>query len=166
MVSREREVFREVFRQNIKDIFGYVSRRIKSGHDAEDLAQEVFAVFWKNISGFIAEYPENIKGVRAWLFKVADFKIMHYLEDATKKTNTEISLELMPDLPVNDDPEHLAADILPNWITEEDKKLLELKLQGYKLNEIADKLGITYGACRMRSARLLNDLREYFNKVN
>lgn len=74
----------------------------------------------------------------------------------------EVSTELVPELA---DPKTLldSGDFpLPDWLSEGDKKLLFLKVSGYSLKEIADQLGVSYAACRMRSSRLARDLKNFW----
>ncbi len=163
MTPEKEKIYQELFVENFQRLCQYIYRNTGSRSDAEDIIQEVFIALLFHLNGFAAEYPDNAKQIRSWLFRVADNKLLHYWRDQ-KLLDTEVSIELLPDLTdPRTDPES-AWFSLPDWLDPEDKRLLYLKYSGYSLREIAARLGITYGACRMRSSRLADSLKKYFEK--
>ncbi len=166
MTPEKEKIYQELFVENSRRLYQYIYRNTGNRSDTEDIIQEVFIVLLFRLNGFAAEYPDNAKQIRSWLFRVADNKLLHYWRDQ-KLLDAEVSIELLPDLPDLADPQAGLESVdllLPDWLDPEDKQLIYWKYSGYSLQEIAVRLGITHGACRMRSSRLADSLKKYFEK--
>jgi len=164
-VTPEKErIYEELFETNTNRLYQYIYRKVGDHSDTEDIAQDVFIAFLFHFDEFIPEHPNNSKQVRAWLFRVADNKVLHYWRKNQRVLDMEVSTELLPDLIDEMASPDETKPSLPDWLSAEDKQLLYLKYSGYSLQEIAPRLGITYGACRMRSTRLTDKLKKYFLK--
>lgn len=162
MTPEKEKIYQELFVENFQRLYQYIYRNTGNRSDAEDIIQEVFIALLFHLNDFAAEYPDNVKRIRSWLFGVTDNKLLHYWRDQ-KQLDTEVSIELLPDLAgTQAGPENIDL-FLPDWLAPEDKQLIYWKCSGYSLKEIAARLGITYGACRMRSVRLANSLKKYFD---
>lgn len=162
MTPEKEKIYQELFVENFRRLYQYIYRNAGSNADTEDITQEVFIALLFHLNEFAPEYPDNEKLIRTWLFRVADNKLLHYWRDQ-KLLDTEISIELLPELEdTRPDSENIEL-LLPDWLDPEDKRLLYWKYCGYSLKEIAERLGITYGACRMRSVRLADSLGKYFD---
>lgn len=161
MTPEKEAIYQELFVANLPRLYQYIYRNTGGRGDTDDIMQEVFIVLLFRLNDFAAEYPDNEKIIRAWLFGVADNKLRHYWRDQ-KRLDAEISTELLPEL-ADTHPDSESIDLLlPDWLGPEDKRLIYWKYCGYSLKEIAARLGITYGACRMRSVRLADSLKKYF----
>lgn len=164
MTPEKERIYQELFEANTNRLYQYIYRKTGDDSDTEDIVQDVFIAFLFHFDEFIPEYPNNSKQVMAWLFRVAGNKVLHYWRKNQKILDTEISTELLPEL-IDQQAAFGETDLsLPDWLSPEDKRLIFLKYSGYSLREIAPRLGITYGACRMRSARLAEKLKKYFDK--
>ncbi len=164
MTAEEEKIYQELFVGNFQRLYQYIYRKTGDRPGTEDMLQEVFIALLFHMDRFAPEYPSNAKQIRSWLFRVTDHKLLHYWRKNQRVLDTEISIELLPDLiDGRADPESVELS-LPDWLDPEDKRLLYLKYSGYSLKEIAARLGISYGACRMRSVRLASSLKKYFEK--
>ncbi len=163
MTPEKEKIYQELFVENFQRLYQYIYRKAGDRSGTVDMLQEVFIALLFHLDKFAPEYPGNTKQIRTWLFRVADNKLLHYWRKNQKLLDTEISLELLPDLTGSRDDLESVALSLPDWLDPEDKRLLCLKCSGYSLQEIAARLGISYGACRMRSIRLANSLKEFFD---
>lgn len=162
MTPEKENIYQELFMENFRRLYQYIYRNTGSRADTEDITQEVFIALLFHLNEFVPKYPGNEKLIRTWLFRVADNKLLHYWRDQ-KLLDTEISTELLPELEdTRPSPENVEL-LLPDWLAPEDKRLLYWKYCGYSLKEIAARLGITYGACRMRSVRLADSLEKHFD---
>jgi len=162
-VTPEKErIYRELFEQNTNLVYSYIFRRVGIESDTEDITQDVFVALLFHLDEFIPGYPDNANQIRSWLFGVAYKKLLHYWRRNQKILDMEISTELLPDLKDNRSAPDENGLSLPDWLCPRDKKLLSMKYCGYSLKEIAPHLGLSYGACRMRSVRLADELKKYF----
>lgn len=154
----------EIYTENTGLLYQYIFRRTGNKADAEDILHEVFIVMLFKMNQFLGEYPDNAGQVRAYLFGIANKQLLHYWRDHRDIWNTEISMELLPDL--TDPQSDFSGSELsfPDWVTPQDRKLLLLKCEGYSLKDIAGQLGISYPACRMRISRLTRDLKKFWGK--
>lgn len=164
MTSEKERIYQELFEANTNRLYQYIYRKIGDHPATEDIIQEVFIALLFHFDEFDPGHPDSAKRVKAWLFNVADNKVLHYWRKNQRVLDMEVSLELVPDLMDELAVPDGAKPSLPNWLSPEDKQLLFLKCSGYSLQEIAPRLGITYGACRMRSIRLTDKLKKHFKK--
>lgn len=161
-MSKKEKIYQEIYLKNTKALYQYIFRMTGDRDDTEDILHEVFIVMLFKLDQFLADYPDNARQVTAFLFGIAKKQLLHYWRDNHKIWDMEVSMELVPDL---SDPRDGFRDCeltLPHWLTPMDKKLLLLRGEGYSLNEIRLQLGISYGACRMRSSRLNRELKKFF----
>ena len=146
----------DIFRKYQAQLKGFISRRVSSKEDSEDILQNVFYQFMKNDQ---ADNP--IEQISAWLYSVARNQIidrsrkhreeeMPYLsgydEDGTFLK--ELS-ELMPDEDQSPEMDYLRAMVweeLENALLElpdEQRTVFELtELEGVPFKEIAESTGI------------------------
>ncbi len=162
MTPEKERVYQKLYEEYTNTLYQYIYRRVGVKSDTEDVIHEVFIALLFHLDEFIADYPHNLDQIRSWLFGVARNKLRHYWRKNAPILDTEVSMELLPDLP---DP-HGSLDedefSFPDWLKDEDKKLLLLKYSGYSLREVAARMGLTYGACRMRSCRLEKELKIFW----
>lgn len=164
MNSENEQIFREIYEANSRWLYQYIYRQIGDAPYAEDIFQEVAVALLFHLGNFQAGYPDNAKQVRAWLCGVAKNKLKHFWRKEYRALKLEVSTELVPEL-VDRRTEITDGELaLPEWLEPMDQKLLSLRVMGYSLKEIAGQLGITYAACRMRSSRLMGELKKYFEK--
>ena len=59
----------------LKPIYSFVYRYVGNGQDAEDITQEVFVKFWRNLKKFDQE-----KSFKTWIFSIAKNASLDYLK--------------------------------------------------------------------------------------
>ena len=99
-LSGERIALEILIRRNLKMVFNFLYRLVKSRELAEDLSQETFVKSWKNIAKFDSE-----KKFKNWILTIAKNTALDYL----KKKQREVYLE-----------DEDGLDILENFADEED----------------------------------------------
>lgn len=121
---------------------------------AETAVQETFLVALR----FRNKLYSSEKPV-GWLYNALKFAIKHVRRDRTSFLTHTLPLDSVPDhdLIANDYYSAMSKDVKES----EDMKLLEeFYIQGYSIREIADRLGISVGACKMRIMRAKEHLRK------
>jgi RNA polymerase sigma-70 factor (ECF subfamily) len=149
------------FRRHYLQVYRFVRRRTSSREDAEDVAQAVFEDAVAGLERFTTERPAP---VLAWLYTVAGRRLG---DEARRRARQPASVTL-EEAAVDGDasPEYgrEVASLLRTAIARlpfEQRQVVVMKLlQGRRYAEIADSLGISEEACRMRLSRALRTLRE------
>lgn len=148
----------EAFERHYATVYRFVRRRTAGRAEAEDLTQEVFAAAVAALGEARVESPPPL----AWLYTVAQRRLV----DAARRGR----LAAVP-TPAEEEPavrdagygwevaEALAGAVAA--LPESQRDVVVAKLwEGRPLSEIADRLGTTEAACKMRLARGLAQLRD------
>ncbi len=153
-------VAESAFRRHYAEVYRFVRRRTRSREDAEDVAQAVFENAVVRLEGF----KPGASPVLAWLYTVAGRRLA---DEARRRRRQPSTVPL----------EHAAAhrEARPEYgrdidsilrtsiaaLPAEQRQVVVMKLlEGRRYSEIADRLGISEEACRMRLSRALRTLRE------
>lgn len=132
-------------------------RMVRNPADAEDLAQEVWVKIWQRIGSFRGD-----SAFRAWLYKIATNACLEWLRSKRRKPThqTEIGNTYLADS--RSDPEDRAfnADRLKRLLDAVSALPIGLQLplvlkvtEGLSYDEIAEALGCTVAAAKMRVSR-------------
>lgn len=140
-----------------KMVLDFLKRKVPEIH-AEDLRQEIFIKILKNISQLREEQK-----ITDWIYQItrntiADFYRKVYRE----KNNLQVPTETETFTEIKE--QHLYCCLLP-FIKEMPahlKVVIEGYLDGKKLQEIADEIGITLSACKSRVRKAKELLKQNF----
>ncbi len=162
--KRDPSRFAALYDGHFHRIYAYVSRRVGSRAEAEDITAETFHQALENLPKF------EWRGVpfAAWLFRIASNAISdHYRREAKQK-------ELPPaDPPPDDGIEDADADrraqvfrnvaVLPA----DQRRVIQLRFAEEKsIREVAEALGRSEGAVKQLQFRALQTLRERMRDAN
>ena len=107
-------------------------------------------------------FPDKLKNSEkpvGWLYKALRYTIMHIQRDRQRVLKLNISIEELPERSLAFEDSYSVID--DETAQSEDMRLLvEFLCEGYTLQEIANKRGITLGACKMRIKRAKERLRK------
>ena len=140
-------------------VMGYLCARINRRADAEDLASEVFE---KAFSRF-DQYDQSKSSISTWIFTITrNTLIDHYRRtkpqeelDENLSDDTEIDEGLLQ----NESLEELASAL--KRMPEELRDIIVLRYYDNKpLTEVADMMGLSYGAVKLRHQKALGMLRK------
>jgi RNA polymerase sigma-70 factor, ECF subfamily len=147
------ELAAQAFRRHYRQIYGFVRRRTASDSEAEDIAAEVFA----DAAAALERFEPGATPVLAWLYTVARRRLA---DEARRRSRTpglatiEPSVEYGPDV-----TKALRRSI--GALPEGQRAVVVLKLiEGWSFREIAERLGVSEAACKMRLSRALEQLRD------
>ncbi len=160
IIVKYEETFDMIAKQFYNAIFKYCCVRLKKENDAYDCTQEVFLIFFKKMNKL--RISENIG---AWLYRTADNVIKNFY----RKNKTHISLDDVPDIPAEIDPESVVeADIpLSGIISEQEYKLIaSYYIDKEDINVIAKNLNITKDAAYKRIQRIKAKIAKHIGKTN
>jgi RNA polymerase sigma-70 factor (ECF subfamily) len=149
------------FRRHYAQVYRFLRRRTESDEVAEDLAQAVFADAAARLQRLGREDPP----VLAWLYTVARRRLVDRARSAARGQGTLASLDEARARPIEETLEYgadLASAIAASIreLPEGQRQVVVMKLlEGRPFAEIAERLGLSEAACKMRFSRGLEALR-------
>ena len=149
----------ELYEQYRPKVFSYFYYKLNNFHEAEDLTEDVFLKIFKKIDSF----DDSKSSISTWIFNVSKNTLIDYYR--TKKDG----LELLDNYDYvdenNNDVDPLMLNDLANALDklpDIQKNIIVLRYyENYSLKEIAEKLSISYGVCKLRHNEALNNLKKY-----
>ena len=151
--ARFEEIYASNYSNVIRVCLGYVS-----GDEvlAKELSQEVFIKVWENLSSFRQE-----ASVSTWIYRITVNTCLLYFRKKKKENTTAITkpIEQTEDegyIRKESQLEKMYACI--NKLPQEQKAIILLELEGVPQKEIAEIIGLTHEAIRVRIHRIKNNL--------
>ena len=139
-------------------VMGYIRARIRSSADAEDIHSEVFEKILRKIEDF----DETKASLNTWIFTITRNTVIDHFR-RTKPSeeldeNLSDNIELDEGLLNSETLSELAAAL--KRLPEQMRDIIVLRYyDGKPLTEIADLMGLSYGAVKLRHQSALNRLR-------
>jgi RNA polymerase sigma-70 factor (ECF subfamily) len=165
------QAFAAVFERYHRDIYLYCLRRLGNPSDADDAAATVFMKAYAALGRFRPRSAGSGMTFRSWIFAIAHNVIV----DAWRKPSRTVSL----DSPTGTDiaertptagfsPEHLAIRseeartvlTLLDHLPDNQRAVVELRLAGLSIKEIANALGMSTAAAKSNQFRGYQRLRD------
>lgn len=144
----DEDAFRRVGAAHLDFVYSVCRREGLTSEQSQDVTQEVFLALAKNSRRL------RTGTVAAWLYAVAVRKSKDVRRSSKRLANLE------PEDPKLDDERDLDLSAAIAALPEVDREVIVLRyLQGMTNREVADRLGSTEDAVRMRCARVLQRLR-------
>jgi RNA polymerase sigma-70 factor, ECF subfamily len=154
-----------LFRAVYPHLCAYANKFLNDIDEAEEIVQEVFYKLWKN-----REHLDETQSIRAYLFTAVKNSCFKFLEHQKVKDKYKGLLEYVYRLSAlqdNSAHETLVAGELEkefnkalDQLPEQCRKIFELsRFEGYKYNEIADKLKISPKTVETQMSRALHKIR-------
>lgn len=146
----------EAFERHYGSVYRFVRRQATGREEAEDLTQEVFVSAVAALDSARVESPPPLR----WLYTVAQRRL---IDAGRRRRLTEVVAEEEPrayeSVYGREVAETLARAVAD--LPDSQRLVVVAKLwEGRGLSEIADRLGTTEAACKMRLARGLAQLRD------
>ena len=151
--------YENIYKQYRPIVFSYISARVASREDAEDLCQEVFL----KLAGALENYDSKKAAVSTLVYRIAHNTVIDYYR--TSRKHEEISEEdaVLPsaeDIVMDRDQARELAEAIGR-LPEQQRDILILRFyRGWTLVKIAKEMGLTYNTVVGRQKRALEKLRE------
>jgi len=151
----DREAVGTLFRRHHAAVYAYCARVVLDGPAASDLAQETFVRVFRYRSGFSGV------GFAAWLYRIARNVCYDHLRGVRRRVQTEADWVRERTGPAADGSERGALlETGLARLSAEDREIISLtRFQDLPYDEVADVLGCTPTAARVRLHRALKRLR-------
>jgi RNA polymerase sigma-70 factor (ECF subfamily) len=149
-----------IFERYNKRLYNFYFQMIRDKAVCEDMTQ---TVFYK-----VMRYRTSYKGGQfvSWIFKIARNVFSDHYQKSKKTSNTE-DLELIVNknadnkVEINDDIAHLHNAL--NKLNKEERELIVLnRFQGIKYDKLADIVGSTEGAVKVKVHRIIKKLKTVY----
>ncbi len=156
--------FAAVYERYVDPIYRYCVTRVGSPADAEDATSQTFARAFGALSTFRSRPDLAGGGVRSWLFTIAHNVVVSGYRDR-RPTSPLADADLLIDPDPTPDEQAIAAErreILLGSIarlSDDQRRVVELRLAGLSGPEIAAVLGRSHGAIKMMQFRAIDRLR-------
>lgn len=123
---------------------------------AKELAQQTFIKVWENLSSFREEAQ-----VATWIYRITVNTCLLHFRRKKKENTTELNQQLIQ--PEAEDHMTKQAQMAQmyaciNQLKAEQKSIILLELEGIPQKEIAEVMGLTHEAVRVRIHRIKNKL--------
>ena len=147
-----------LYKQYSGKVMGYISARVRSRADAEDLCSDVF----EKVQRKLGEFDETKASVSTWIFTITRNTVIdHYRRTRPSEEldeNLSDSTELDEGLLNNETLSELAVAL--KALPEDLRALIVLRYyDGKPLTEVAKIMGLSYGAVKLRHQSALVKLR-------
>ena len=150
----------EIYLQYKDKVFGYIRNHVNSTEDAEDLCSEVFIKIYDKLD----TYDETKARLSTWIYSVTSNTVIDFYR--TNHIHSEIPEDLqdskstVEDEVLNGENLKLLADALEQ-LPEELRDLIVLRYyKGYTLQQVSEKMNLSYGVTKLRHREALGKLQE------
>lgn len=155
--------FVDLYEENFERVYAFVSRRVHSRADVEDITAEVFHQALANIAKF------EWRGVpfAAWLYRIAANAIADRWQRASREQGNPASNPADRSESVDVEKSERAAQLfkLVSGLPEDQRRVIDMRFAEEKsIREIAQTLGRTPGAVKQLQFRGIQSLRAQFEK--
>ena len=166
----KKESFLSLFKEYESKIYNFIYRMTQNEADAEELTQEVFIRVWNGLDGL-----RSGSSVTPWIYRIASNACF----DSFRKNKRTLKEEILePDdeflydakIPLIEDEIYKSkmAECIRSYIAKlpEDYRAVILlhDIEGFKNSDIADMLGISLDAVKIRLHRARGRLREVLSR--
>ena len=148
----------ELYSAYREKVLGYLSARVNSRQDAEDLCSDVFEQAFRSLP----RYDPDKASMNTWIFAIARYTLINHMQRSAR------AVPLCVELPAPEDPETslLREETLSRLAgllagMEQDKRdIIVLRYdKGYSLTRISQITGISYGMVKVKHKKALEFLR-------
>lgn len=139
-------------------VMGYIRARVNSWADAEDLCADVFEKICRNLES----YDRSKASVSTWVFSITRNTVIDFFRRS--KPTEELDENIPEDSEVDENLlQRETLQELAAALSRLDSQLRDIVVlryhDGLPLTEIASRLGISYGAVKLRHQKALDLLR-------
>ncbi|MGH2764314.1 MAG: RNA polymerase sigma factor [Actinomycetota bacterium] len=155
----EPEAFEELVERTHRGVFTLAYRLVGDRHEAEDVAQDAYLRMYRGLPGFRGD-----SSVETWLYRItANAAVTHLRRrgrfgDLLEDPDVVVDV---PDAPVADPVDRDEIQRALGALPVAQRTVLVMKdAYGFSIQEIADELGLTEGAVKVRIHRARRRLKE------
>lgn len=156
-MKKEEEIFKEIYHSNYESVMRLCLGYLGGDKDkADDLTQEVFIKVWDNLNRFREESK-----ISTWIYRITVNTCLARIRKSKRniKTNHIDELtEIQQPSAVDREEMFKSLYLCINRLSETNKAIILLELEGLPQKEIAEIIGLKHEAIRTRIHRIKNEL--------
>ncbi|GMN10099.1 RNA polymerase sigma factor [Croceitalea sp. MTPC9] len=162
-MKEKEEIFKDTYHSNYDKVMRICLGYVEGNNDeASDLTQEVFIKVWDNLDEF-----RNDSKISTWIYRITVNTCLTRLRKLKKKVKN-YDVESVANVPQEDlkvDKEKMYEGLYGciNKLSETNRAIILLELEGLPQKEIAVVIGIKHEAIRTRIHRIKNELTKCVN---
>lgn len=148
----------QIYTEYHERVMGYIYARLRSKADAEDLCQDVF----EKVHLKIDSYDPDKASISTWIYSITRNSVIDFYRRS--HPSSEIDENLAQDTPI--DEELLSEETLEELadalakLPDQLREIIVFRYyDGLPLTDISRKMGLSYGAVKLRHAKALDLLR-------
>ncbi|GAB3662442.1 RNA polymerase sigma-70 factor [Echinicola sediminis] len=150
--------YRRVFDMFYDSLCHFAYKYLKDKSEAEDVVQETFMALWDNRQDF-----DTLTSVKSYLYTVTKNKCLNFLSTSSNRLRIleeeyRHSQEFFESQVVEEEVYRL-LDQAVRKLPEQSRKIVDLNLQGFKNQEIADQLGISINTVKTLKKNAYKSIR-------
>ncbi len=150
----------EIYTKYKDKVLGYIRNHVNSPEDAEDLCSDVFIKIYSKIDTF----DETKASLSTWIYAMTSNTVIDFYR--TNHIHSEIPEDLAEDKSLIED-EVLNSESLEELakalraLPQEQMDIIVLRYyKGYTLQEVAEKMNLSYGVTKLRHREALGRLKD------
>lgn len=163
------QLYSDIFKAYFKPVKSFIKKLVKSDHDAEDLAQDVFTQLWAK-----TDIWKNNPELDRYIYRMAKYKALNFLRDHARKydrglVDADLSQveAVKDDLDTSDPIIHDEAQLLLNMALDKmppkRREIFSLsRFDGLSHKEIAERLGLSIRTVESHIYSALASLKAHF----
>lgn len=160
--KRDPARFADLYQRNVYQVYAYVSRRVGTREEAEDITSDVFHHALENLKAFEWRGAPFI----AWLIRIAAHRVIDRWRSSARESGNPIADDLQ-DFRMEDVEQRAALFQLVKRLPEDQGRVVVLRfLEEKSIREIAQELGRSEGAVKQLQFRALEKLRASVEGAN
>lgn len=153
--KRDPARFGELYQRNVYQVYAYVSRRVATREEAEDVTSDVFHHALEHLQ----TYEWRGAPFAAWLVRIASHRIVDRWRQTSRETANAIADDTQ-DVHMEDVEQRAALSQLVKRLPEDQRRVVVLRFVEEKsIREIAQELGRSEGAVKQLQFRAMEKLR-------
>ena len=149
----------QLYREYRSVVLSYISARVPSPDDAEDICEEVFIKLFR----MLETYDENRASVSTLIYRIAHNAVIDHLRTAHPREDLSEEQAVFPsaeDIVMDIERSAELADAI-EMLPQQQRDILILRFyRGWTLKKIAEKMGLTYKTAADRQKKALDSLRK------
>ncbi len=150
----------EIYTQYRDKVFAYIRNHVNSPEDAEDLCEDVFVKIYTKLD----TYDDSKASISTWIYSVTSNTVIDFYR--TNHVHSEIPedlsdpVSLIEDDYLNNETLQLLADALKKLPQEQMDIIVLRYYKGLTLQEVAQKMNLSYGITKLRHREALGRLQD------
>jgi len=152
-------IFEQIYADYWQKIFRLCMGYVNDYEQAQDIAQETFITVWHQLDTF-----RNESGIGTWIFRIASNICLRQIEREKRYQKTEVPLQLAEQKQENMEPQLQFLYRCISELSETDRIIISLELEGIKQAEIAQIVGISEVNVRVKLHRIKDRLAQKFKE--